>query len=90
MAYNLGFISDNDIYHHVAETVKKYKQSLSINLKEFNSNLIDPIKLTFDAKIYNKDIQIIIDQEMSPNLLKSLYLLAFKKYEGFSNLDMPL
>lgn len=71
MAYNLGFISDNDIYHHVAETVKKYKQSLSINLKEFNSNLIDPIKLTFDAKIYNKDIQTIIDQEISRQTDKS-------------------
>jgi hypothetical protein len=27
---------------------------------------------------------------ISPNLLQSLYLLAFKKYEGFSDLDMPL
>ncbi len=33
--------------------------------------MIDPIKLTFDAKIYNKDIQTIIDQEISRQTDKS-------------------
>ncbi|WP_373862492.1 MULTISPECIES: Eco47II family restriction endonuclease [unclassified Gammaproteobacteria] len=46
--YNLGFIDDESIFNHVLETVKKYR--FSVNLKEFNKNLIDPIKLTFDAK----------------------------------------
>ncbi|MBQ9666032.1 MAG: Eco47II family restriction endonuclease, partial [Bacteroidaceae bacterium] len=44
--YNLGFISDENIYNHVRETVNRY--SASIDLKEFNKNIIDPIKLTFD------------------------------------------
>ncbi len=47
--YNLGFISDQDIYEHVKNTVLKYKTF--IDLKQFNHNVIDPIKLTFDAKV---------------------------------------
>lgn len=39
--YNLGFISDEAIMAHVTNTVEKYR--FSINLKQFNENLIDPI-----------------------------------------------
>lgn len=59
--YNLGFISDALIYKHVKETVSLYQTS--INLKEFNSNPIDPIKLTFDAKVYGKSFKDIIESE---------------------------
>lgn len=59
--YNLGFISDALIYRHVKETVLLYKTF--IDLKEFNSNLIDPIKLTFDAKVYGKSFEDIIESE---------------------------
>ena len=38
--YNLGFISDKDIYKHVRATVMQYRRS--INIKEFNKNIIDP------------------------------------------------
>ena len=48
--YDLGFISNEDIFNHVKETVSKYRYN--INLESFNSNIIDPIKLTFDSKIY--------------------------------------
>ena len=48
--YNLTFIDNEDLFNHVKETIEKYR--FKINLKEFNKNLIDPIKLTFDAKIY--------------------------------------
>lgn len=47
--YNLGFISDTDIFMHVKDTVMKYR--FRINLAEFNNNLIDPVKLTFDVRI---------------------------------------
>lgn len=50
--YNLGFISDKDIFKHVKETVQRY--SANIDLKEFNKNIVDPIKLTFDAKVYGR------------------------------------
>ena len=42
--YNLGFLTDEEIYNHVKSTVLQYRRS--INLKEFNKNIIDPIKLT--------------------------------------------
>lgn len=59
--YNLGFISDKDIYQHVKKTVLRYQRE--INLEKFNSNLIDPIKLTFDAKVYGKTFEEIIESE---------------------------
>ena len=46
--YNLGFISDEDIYEHVKMTVEAYRREITLN--QFNENIIDPIKLTFDAR----------------------------------------
>lgn len=62
MNYNLSFISDKDLFNHVKSTVLKYR--FKINLKEFNKNLIDPIKLTFDSKIYQKNISDVIENEI--------------------------
>ncbi len=59
--YNLGFISNEAIFKHVKDTVSQYRKS--INLKEFNENIIDPIKLTFDSKIYGQTIQQTIESE---------------------------
>lgn len=67
--YNLGFISDEDIYNHIKNTVLHYKTL--INLAEFNNNLIDPIKLTFDAKIYGKSFEDIIEAECIRQIDKS-------------------
>lgn len=67
--YNLGFISDDLIRAHVLETVKKYR--FSINLRDFNKNLIDPIKLTFDSKVYGKTISEIIESEALRQIDKS-------------------
>jgi hypothetical protein len=60
--YNLGFISDENIYNHVKNTVDKYR--FDISLATFNKNLIDPIKMTFDAKIYNQNIEDTIENEI--------------------------
>ena len=67
--YNLGFISDDEIYEHVRETVRKYRKS--INLEEFNKNIVDPIKLTFDAKIYGQTIRETIKTECLRQIDKS-------------------
>ena len=67
--YNLGFISDDDLYRHVKETVEKYR--FDIDLKTFNKNLIDPIKLTFDAKVYGKSFEEIIEAEIIRQMDKS-------------------
>jgi len=53
----------------VKETIEKYR--FKINLKEFNKNLIDPIKLTFDSKVYGKTIEEIIDLETVRQMDKS-------------------
>lgn len=67
--YNLGFITDVLIRKHVLETVRKYR--FSINLDDFNKNLVDPIKLTFDSKVYRKTIAQIIENETLRQIDKS-------------------
>lgn len=59
--YNLGFVADEEIYNHVKLTVLQYRRSIS--LKEFNKNIIDPIKLTFDSKIYCQTMAQTIESE---------------------------
>ncbi len=59
--YNLGFISNEIIFEHVKQTVLLYRNS--INLDQFNQNIIDPIKLTFDSKVYGKSFEEIIESE---------------------------
>jgi hypothetical protein len=67
--YNLSFISNADLFNHVKETVEKYR--FTIDLAEFNKNIIDPIKLTFDAKVYGKDIELVVESEVLRQLDKS-------------------
>ncbi len=67
--YNLSFISNEDLFNHVKETILKYR--FKITLKEFNKNLIDPIKLTFDSKVYSKTIEEIIESESIRQMDKS-------------------
>ncbi|CAA6818547.1 MAG: type II restriction enzyme eco47ii [uncultured Sulfurovum sp.] len=67
--YNLSFISDENLFKHVQETVEKYR--FSIDLKKFNKNLVDPIKLTFDSKIYAKTLEETIELEIIRQMDKS-------------------
>lgn len=67
--YNLGFISDNNIYEHVKKTVESYRHKITLN--QFNENIVDPIKLTFDAKIYGKTIKETINDECFRQIDKS-------------------
>jgi hypothetical protein len=61
--YNLNFISDKDLYHRVKKVINEYK--LEMDLQKFNSNLIDPIKLTFDSKVYKMSNLEIVDVEVA-------------------------
>lgn len=67
--YDLGFISNEDIYEHVKNTVVSYRRE--ITLSQFNENIIDPIKLTFDAKVYGKTIEQAIEDECFRQIDKS-------------------
>jgi len=89
--YGLSFITDNDLFEHVKETIEKYR--FTINLKEFNKNLVDPIKLTFDSKIYRKTIEEIIESESLRQIDKSntnhigyFHQNIFKYFDGW---DVP-
>ena len=64
--YNLGFISDEDIYNHVKTTVLQYRRN--IDLKKLDKN-VDFIKLTFDTKIYG---------EMDENYIAYVHQCLFK------------
>ena len=49
----LSFISKEDFRNHVIATIEKYGEKLdSFDIKRFNSNLVDPIKLIFDIMGY--------------------------------------
>lgn len=67
--YNLGFISDENIFNHVKETVESYRTE--ITLTQFNENIVDPVKLTFDSKVYGKTIQQAIEDECLRQIDKS-------------------
>lgn len=67
--YNLGFISDEGIYEHVKRTVESYRRE--ITLLQFNENIVDPIKLTFDSKVYGKTIRQAIEDECFRQIDKS-------------------
>lgn len=67
--YNLTFISDKDLFNHVFQTVSAY--SFEIDLKKFNKNLIDPIKLTFDSIVYKQSYEETIENEVLRQLDKT-------------------
>ena len=67
--YWLTFISNENLFDHVKNTVLKYR--FDIDLAKFNENLIDPIKLTFDSKVYQKTIDDVIESEVMRQIDKS-------------------
>ncbi len=63
--WNLSFISEKDFQTHVQDTIKKYDEKLeSFDLKRFNKNLIDPIKLIFDKTVYQSTQEEIVSNEI--------------------------
>ena len=51
--WELDFISEQDFKRHVRNTIKNYGEKLApYDLKRFNSNIVDPIKLIFDKTVY--------------------------------------
>jgi len=68
-SYNLGFISDDLLRAHVAEYVNQYRVSISIS--DLNKNILDPIKLCFDRKVYGRDFGEAIRGEIERQIDKS-------------------
>lgn len=65
MNWSIDFISHEDFKTHVANTIKNYGEKLnSYDVKKFNKNIIDPIKMIFDKAVYDEDWQTIISNEI--------------------------
>ncbi len=65
MSWDLTFISEEDFSNHVKETIKKYGEKLeSFDLRRFNKNIIDPVKLIFDKTVYQSSWDEIVSNEI--------------------------
>ena len=61
----LDFITEEDFREHVKSTIEHYGDKLkAYDLKRFNKNAIDPIKLIFDKNVYGYDWGEIIKNEI--------------------------
>ena len=64
--WDIDFISEDDFRAHVSNTIEEYKRALrsAVDLKEFNKNIIDPIKFVFDKALYGASWQEMIAREI--------------------------
>lgn len=63
--WELNFISEQDFKRHVRNTINNYGEKLvPYDLKRFNSNIVDPIKLIFDKTVYQYSWDTIIKNEI--------------------------
>jgi len=63
--WNLTFITEEDFTNHVKATIEKYGEKLEpFDLKRFNKNIIDPIKLIFDKMVYQSSWEEIVSSEI--------------------------
>ncbi|MDR3364426.1 MAG: Eco47II family restriction endonuclease [Clostridiales Family XIII bacterium] len=61
----LNFITDDELIQHLAETIKQYDNNLEpYDLKKFNENIIDPIKIIFDKSVYRLSWIDIVNNEI--------------------------
>lgn len=65
MDWKLDFISEEDFIHHVEATIEKYGEKLEpFDVKRFNKNTIDPVKLIFDKTVYHATWEEIVSNEI--------------------------
>ncbi len=63
--WTLKYVSEEDFINHVRATIEKYGEKLeSFNVKRFNKNIIDPIKLIFDKTVYGASWDEIVSNEI--------------------------
>ena len=65
MGWPISFLSEEDFREHVKATIGKYGEKLeSFDVKRFNKNIIDPIKLIFDKTVYGSSWETIVGNEV--------------------------
>lgn len=63
--WELDFISEQDFRNHVQNTIQHYGEKLApYDLRRFNNNIVDPIKLIFDKTVYQYSWDEIIKNEI--------------------------
>lgn len=63
--WDLDFISEQNFIKHVQLTIQQYGEKLvAYDLKRFNSNIVDPIKLIFDKTVYRYSWEEIVKNEI--------------------------
>lgn len=65
MDWRISFVSEEDFTEHVRATIHKYGDKLeSFDLKRFNKNIVDPVKLIFDKTVYRATWEETIGNEI--------------------------
>lgn len=65
MDWILDFISEESFVSHVGATIAKYGEKLeSYDIRRFNKNMIDPIKLIFDKTVYRTSWEEMVGNEI--------------------------
>lgn len=65
MSWNLTFITEEEFTDHVRATIQKYGDKLeSFDLRRFNKNIVDPVKLIFDKTVYRATWEETISNEI--------------------------
>ena len=73
MSWDLSFISEENFKKHVRSTIDKYRdKGKSYGLQEFNNNIVDPIKLTFDKTVSGSSWKETISNEIFRQRDKSI------------------
>lgn len=90
----LTFVTEANFRRLVYDTVCRYDQILEpYSIKEFNSNLIDPIKMLFDKMIYDKDWEYVINDEIMRQRDKSnnndIGYFHQRMFETIKNCEVP-
>lgn len=63
--WDIDFIKQEDFKQHIKNTIAHYSAKLvPYDIKKFNQNIIDPIKMIFDKAVYEKDWDTIIANEI--------------------------
>lgn len=61
----LTFITESDFLGHVEATIRQYGEKLEpFDLKRFNKNIIDPVKLIFDKTVYKLTLKEMVKDEI--------------------------
>lgn len=70
--WNINFISEDDFKLNIKNTIEAYLSAMNdVDLREFNKNIIDPIKLLFDMKVYGKTTDELIEDEINRQIDKT-------------------